>query len=570
MKITRLLVATMLLIATLNIYAQPSKRGSTPEVKGVAVKYQTSNNGRVSPRTIMLEASGKLALIASPNGITSTILDYGTGTEYNTFSGAEENIYTQNNFIVGEGFTVEEQGQETIAGWDCIKYRISVRSNTIELWATTAVGFSGTPVAGYGMPEGLVLKIVRNGSNVIEAVDVQRLVVEPEIMPKEMGRKVPRAEFDYLVRNKDVVSVNIFEDEYIGFNGAKGPECFDAEDFDTVYTLAGGTVLLRRVQLPADASGKVIMVELTQRAEKDAYDRTGSVFVIPETENSKSFLDGLSSAQGAGLASLPSMATTQNDSTLYPGIVATEGYTPPLELMRFFTTFGVGGYNNIEVFEQVWADSVVFKQDVSRLAPELSGNVWVGVYIGNWTDKGHKVSLDIKYHPGYGKSEKEEVILPLFNTVNLLEQAGQQYPLFFDKRPLSVRFYVEKPIENAVLAYTSTGHGGWGGGDEFNPKVNTITLDGEVLMKYTPWREDCASYRQWNPSSGNFANGLSSSDLSRSAWCPGTVTFPTYVQVGALSAGWHTMEVAIPQGAPEGRSISYWCISGTIIGNIAE
>ena len=108
-------------------------------------------------------------------------------------------------------------------------------------------------------------------------------------------------------------------------------------------------------------------------------------------------------------------------------------------------------------------------------------------------------------------------------------------------------------------------HGGWGGGDEFNQKPNTLYLDGEKVISFVPWRDDCGTYRNWNPCSGNFSNGLSSSDLSRSNWCPGTVTNPEYIYLGDLEAGEHSITVKIPQGAPEGGSNSYWCISGTLI-----
>ena len=90
-------------------------------------------------------------------------------------------------------------------------------------------------------------------------------------------------------------------------------------------------------------------------------------------------------------------------------------------------------------------------------------------------------------------------------------------------------------------------------------------LDGRQVISFVPWREDCATYRNLNPCSGNFANGLSSSDLSRSNWCPGTVTTPEYIYLGNLDAGEHTITVKIPQGKAEGNRISYWCISGTLL-----
>lgn len=155
--------------------------------------------------------------------------------------------------------------------------------------------------------------------------------------------------------------------------------------------------------------------------------------------------------------------------------------------------------------------------------------------------------------------------MPLFNTVNYLEQAGQPYPIFMLNDSLQTEFTLDHPVENAMLCYTTTGHGGWGGGDEFNKKTNTIILDGREVITFIPWRDDCGTYRNNNPCSGNFTNGLSSSDLSRSNWCPGTVTNPEYIYLGNLAAGKHKLTVKIPQGKPAGSSNSYWCISGTLL-----
>jgi hypothetical protein len=44
------------------------------------------------------------------------------------------------------------------------------------------------------------------------------------------------------------------------------------------------------------------------------------------------------------------------------------------------------------------------------------------------------------------------------------------------------------------------------------------------------------------------------------------VTNPIYIDLGELKAGTHTMQVTIPQGAPEGTSFSAWNVSGVLIG----
>ena len=137
---------------------------------------------------------------------------------------------------------------------------------------------------------------------------------------------------------------------------------------------------------------------------------------------------------------------------------------------------------------------------------------------------------------------------------------------FNNEKGLEVSFTLDHPIKNIKLRYINTGHGGWENGDEFVPKKNTIYLNGKETFGFTPWRQDCGSYRLSNPASGNFGNGLSSSDYSRSNWCPGTVTNPIFIDLGDLPAGNHTLKVSIPQGLPEGGSFSAWNVSGVLQG----
>ena len=124
-------------------------------------------------------------------------------------------------------------------------------------------------------------------------------------------------------------------------------------------------------------------------------------------------------------------------------------------------------------------------------------------------------------------------VIPLFNTLNVMEMAGQEYSTLFDsEKGLEVEFELKEDLKDAKLRYITTGHGGWSRGDEFVQKKNTIYLNGKLIFDLIPWREDCGSYRLYNPVSGNFTNGLSSSDLSRSNWCPATVTNPYIIELG--------------------------------------
>jgi hypothetical protein len=192
--------------------------------------------------------------------------------------------------------------------------------------------------------------------------------------------------------------------------------------------------------------------------------------------------------------------------------------------------------------------------------------VYIGMNIGNYDRGGHKVSLNLTIHPEE-ISKKTLQNIPLFNTNNIMEMAGQEYgSMFNSEKGLEVKFTLSKPMKNARLRYITTGHGGWENGDEFVPKKNSVFLDEKLAFAFVPWRQDCGSYRLSNPASGNFENGLSSSDYSRSNWCPGTVTNPIFIDLGDLSEGEHSIRIQIPLGANEGSSFSAWNVSGVLIG----
>jgi len=217
-----------------------------------------------------------------------------------------------------------------------------------------------------------------------------------------------------------------------------------------------------------------------------------------------------------------------------------------------------------------WKEKSFYKQDISDLKHYLSEEVIIGAYIGNYDKGGHILSFDLSFYPGStewtDENDSRSWLLPLFNTVNIMEMANQNYGKLFGTDTLSIAFEVPEDVENLRLRYISTGHGGWGGGDEFNPKENKIFLDGVLRFVHTPWRTDCATYRDLNPISGNFWNGMSSSDYSRSGWCPGEATEPVYFNLDDLAPGKHTISLVIPQGKPEGNSLSYWAVSGMLVG----
>lgn len=455
-------------------------------------------------------------------------------------------------------------GIDTIIGIPCKKAKLFIRSNTIEVWYTNDLKIKGTPSISIAPGMGLVLKTIRNGNSetIAKNIEYRTITAEELAWPSSMGTIVDEPTYQRQVIESRYTTLTIFDREQISFgNPINNPA---GEQLNAVYHFSGGTVILKKVKLPVAKPGQRLFAELVQYSNGDAYDRTGSVFMIPANQP-LSFLNGLQN----GVQALP--VYTGRNGKKYQGVVATDNYLPPLELMRFFTPFGVRHFNaQAKIKGYDWADSAVYKQDISVLLPSLQGEVWIGVFIGNYDKGGHKASLQFKYYPGYdgeGTAENKTWIMPVFNSTNLMEMGGQEYGTMFDKDSLTVTVEVPQGVKNLKLRYLTTGHGGWGGGDEFVPRLNEIFADGKRVYHFIPWREDCATYRLLNPASGNFGNGLSSSDLSRSNWCPGTITLPVEIPLPELAPGKHTFQVAIPLGKPEGGSFSAWNVSGVLIGD---
>lgn len=472
--------------------------------------------------------------------VTGSYIDYTTRQAYRRAELPNGQVISAvTPFEFGKGFTQTGEGKHL--GMNCKILRTSINSNTIEVWYTNDIPFRGTPQANVGVPDGLVLRVVRNGDMIQEATHITPLKKGKDVLPQSWGESMDAADYQYTINQSGVITIPVFDQQSICFNNAKLPEVLE----DGVqYSAGGGTILLKKVKLPDYVKNRTVFAEVVQYSDGDAYDRTGSVFLIPEGKQ-LSFLDAI-----RDLKKVPSF---RSENTDYHGLISTAEYDVPLELMRFFTGFGVRKFNYNKVKGQDWVDSVLYKMEVTPLAEKLEGEAWIGAYIGNWDAKGHRLSLKLKYYP----DEEHRVYntLPLFNTVNYLEQAGQPYPIFMRQNSLTVKFTLKEPAKNARLYYLTTGHGGWGGGDEFNQKPNTLYLDGEKVISFVPWRDDCGTYRNWNPCSGNFSNGLSSSDLSRSNWCPGTVTNPEYIYLGDLEAGEHSITVKYRRVLPKGEAI---------------
>ena len=105
------------------------------------------------------------------------------------------------------------------------------------------------------------------------------------------------------------------------------------------------------------------------------------------------------------------------------------------------------------------------------------------------------------------------------------------------------------------------------------------------MLDTIPWRDDCASFRRFNPTSGvwlkkdsasyidaeerkykikEIEERIASSDLSRSNWCPGSFVKPYEIELKQLKPGKHTVEIKIPATEANKDKFNHWLVSAYI------
>ncbi len=368
-------------------------------------------------------------------------------------------------------------------------------------------------------------------------------------------------------------SVEVFKDQPVNFGGETG-------DTVTVKRLQNGRVVYKKIKVPVYKKGTDVSIEVKLRSNGDKWDKSGSCFVVTNAE----LIDVIDVSLGKEKFPANSFADKG-----FGGVLKTNEYVPALELMRFMSPFGVGHYSDEKKYPKIeynrpvyipkWENEVVWEKDISELVSVVTGEFYIGVWIDTWTPNGYSVDVSLKYS---GRPRPKLKVLPLLNTVYYVE--GQKIPDFFAAKTLDLNFSTNQEMRNVKLYYTTTGHGGHSGGDEFIKLKNDVFLDSKLVFSKIPWRDDCASFRRFNPSSGvwtkkdsayayneNFEREfkeieerLASSDLSRSNWCPGSSVMPYRIPLGELKKGLHGLQVKIPGTANKKDQFNHWLVSAYI------
>lgn len=219
---------------------------------------------------------------------------------------------------------------------------------------------------------------------------------------------------------------------------------------------------------------------------------------------------------------------------------------PDLEVVRFMTSYGGR------------TDHVV---DVSDLAPVLRSGRRLRAFVDTWVSPAWRIDVAFTYAPDtlYTPPVWAQ---PIFYTDSFNAEdhaAGAEAAVT-----------VPAGLARVVLRYFSTGHCTDGrDDDEFVSKANVIAVDGVVVHRYYPWREDCRRFRERNPYCARWTDGYWSSDYSRSGWCPGDEVLPLEIDLtDHLTAGEHVIRFVIEDMRPRDESghFGYWRVSAAVVG----
>ena len=383
---------------------------------------------------------------------------------------------------------------------------------------------------------------------------------------------------------KGNTTIKVFDKTNVHYDPAKLGG-FNAADADGIIRLVNGRIILKKIQVPHYERNVKVYIKTTIASNGDRWDKTGSCFVLPR----KSAINLMTIAEGKN--KFPAVDSLKLEKLV--GVVAGKDYLPTVELMRFMTPFGVGFYSSNNdtltskrrpVYIPKWEKCVQWQQDITDLYPLLEDEAYVGVFIDTWTEQCYLASMELQFKESTISCDRiqRRQVMPLLNTVYYI---GQEYPDIFARKPITTDFVLPKGARNVRLKYIVTGHGGHDGGDEFVQKENILSVDGKEVKRFIPWRDDCASFRRFNPATGvwlekrvasyigedgytekEVEEPVASSDFSRSNWCPGTDVVPEEVELGDLKAGRHTFTVDIPKAQPiNGNEMNHWLVSAYLV-----
>jgi hypothetical protein len=220
---------------------------------------------------------------------------------------------------------------------------------------------------------------------------------------------------------------------------------------------------------------------------------------------------------------------------------------PDLEVIKFVTAYG---------------GRTEYRVDVTDLAPLLVGNVTFKAFIDTWVSPAWVIDLSLE--SAADSLERHAVwVQPVVYEPSFTREA-------YGDSGLSATVTIPEGQKRVLLHYFVSGHCTDGqDADEFVEKDNVISVDGVVVYRYQPWRDDCRRFRDVNPYTRRWSDGSWSCDYSRSGWCPGDFVTPLELDLSDhLQRGTHTLHFVIENVRPKDDKgqYGYWRVSAQLLG----
>ena len=220
---------------------------------------------------------------------------------------------------------------------------------------------------------------------------------------------------------------------------------------------------------------------------------------------------------------------------------------PDIEVVKFITSYG--GLTEYDV-------------DVTDLAPLLIGTRTMKAFIDTWVTPAWKVDFSFTFSAD--------------TTVTNADWAeGAMFLASFDREHGDsggevVSVNIPDSLSRVKLKYFVSGHCTDGrDADEFVTKDNVISVDGTVVYRFQPWRDDCRTFRPVNPYCRRWSDGWWSCDFDRSGWCPGDIVEPLELDLtDHLTPGQHSIKFMVEDVRPkdDDGNYGYWRMSAYLVG----
>ncbi len=183
---------------------------------------------------------------------------------------------------------VKEKTNKKIAGYKCKYAKYLYFSNTVEVWYTENAKVKGSIYSRFLPTENaLVLKVSYNGNDFVQLSSIKTAKPEFELnYIAQNAKQVNEAEFEELKINSRYKIIPIFTNDTINFDPNRKTVSRKQIKNNITYHFSNGNILLKKIKLTDKLkNNSYVFVKLTEQSNGDAYDRSGSVFLVPVNNN---------------------------------------------------------------------------------------------------------------------------------------------------------------------------------------------------------------------------------------------------------------------------------------------